>query len=94
MAGTEEEEDLLLDQHRAFVPGDDREAAEATPYWADAVALLEKHKRARAVGASLSAVSAASSASWYRRSLRSEVAREQWISIVTVESGTSSRWPR
>ena len=48
MAETEEEEDLLLEQHRAFVPGDDREAAEATPYWADAVALLEKHKRARA----------------------------------------------
>ena len=40
MAETEEEEDLLLEQHRAFVPGDDREAAEATPYWADAVALL------------------------------------------------------
>ena len=33
MAETEEEEDLLLEQHRAFVPGDDREAAEATPYW-------------------------------------------------------------
>ena len=30
MAETEEEEDLLLEQHRAFVPGDDREAAEAT----------------------------------------------------------------
>ena len=28
MAETEEEEDLLLEQHRAFVPGDDREAAE------------------------------------------------------------------
>ena len=53
MAETEEEEDLLLEQHRAFVPGDDREAAEATPYWADAVALLEKHKRARAAGEQL-----------------------------------------
>ena len=53
MAETEEEEDLLLEPHRAFVPGDDREAAEATPYWADAVALLEKHKRARAAGEQL-----------------------------------------